>query len=294
MRATWGATQYTPARMDARIADRYEVLGRLGEGVLGEVVRVRDLRDGSVKALKLLKPRATPSNAVARFEREFRVIKALAHPNIIRVFDSGVHGDPAEGRPYFSMELLDGSDLAAWRLAHRPAEDAAGFAVYAAQLAYVGHQIADALAAVHGAGIVHRDLKPANVFVRDGRHPRIKLLDFGHARDDDGADLTRTGTVLGTATYMAPEQATGAAPAPSADVYALGCVLFEALAGRPPFEAPTVLDMLLAHVQRAAPPLADEEPRTPPEFAAVVHRLLAKDPAARPSAAEACAELAVL
>ena len=282
--------------MEGLIADRYEVLGSLGEGLLGEVYRVLDREDGSEKALKLLKPTGLAHNSVQRFRREYRVISALRHPNVIVVHDIGVHYEDGAERPYFSMELLAGSDLGRWCAANRPVTGHPGFDVYAGHVAYLLHQICDALHAVHEAGVVHRDIKPANIFVRPGRFPRAKLLDFGHARaEEEGENLTQTGTVLGTATYMAPEQATGEPPAPAADLYAIGCVLHEALTGKPPFPGSNAVQVLLGHIRKPPPDPREREPRAPDALADLCMRLLAKSPAERPVSARAVAlELSAL
>src|SRR5262249_24721554 len=162
--------------------------------------------DGALRAVKLFKPQVVSTSAMGRFEREYRSISGLSHPNIVEVYDFGVHGD----RPWFSMELLEGTDLRKWVAEMRPGPHGAGDEDYAKRSAYVFNQVADALAVVHAAGIIHRDIKPENIFVKYGRFPRAKLLDFGHAKSDqDRQNLTVTGTVLGTAWYIPPEQAMG-------------------------------------------------------------------------------------
>jgi serine/threonine-protein kinase len=171
------------------------------------------------------------------------------------------------------MELCEGEDLAArLRKAGRfPAPEAAR----------VGAQIAEALASAHDRGVIHRDLKPANVLFSGND---IKVADFGLARLEDSA-MTREGAVMGTPHYMAPEQTRGAAVDARADLYALGCVLFEMLSGRPPYSG-TVQEVLLAHASPAPPPALDPALVDAPEaLCALVARLLAKDPAARPGAA---------
>ena len=277
--------------MEQVIADRYEVMSALGEGALGEVFRVLDREDRTVKALKLLKATGLADTTLARFEREFRVIRSIEHPHVVRVYDFGVHATPDGERAYFSMELLKGTDLAGWCAGNRPRPGHPGFEEYARNCGYLFHQLADGLATVHAAGIVHRDLKPANIIVRPGRHPRAKLLDFGHARDNEGEDLTQTGTVLGTASYMPPEQAMGKPPAPAADLYGLGCVLFEALTGAPPFDGASVVHVLLGHLQKPVPDPRAVDDRVPDGLAEVCMKLLAKAPADRPPDARALADL---
>ena len=273
--------------MSDLIADRYELLGVLGRGVLGEVVKVRDLQSGEIRAMKLFKPQSVSSSAMGRFEREFRAIGKLSHPNIIVVHDFGLDG----ARPFFTMELLEGSDLRRYVQEQRPAEGAPGFDDYVRRIAYVFHQIADALATVHDAGLVHRDIKPENLFVKSGKYPRAKLLDFGHAKEDGGQNLTMTGTVLGTAWYIPPEQAMGRPVGPSADLYSLGCVLYEALLGKPPFPGTTVMDMILAHIQREAPSASQSDPRIPGPISDLIRGLMKKTPEERPASAKAVMEV---
>jgi serine/threonine-protein kinase len=263
------------------LAGRYELLGVLGRGVLGEVVKVRDTQSGAVVAMKLFKPQSVSASAMGRFEREFRAISRLSHPNIIHVHDFGVD----QGRPYFTMELLEGMDLRRYVQDHRPGPEAPGYEAYANGVAYVFHQICDALAVVHGAGLVHRDIKPENIFVKPGKFPRAKLLDFGHAKEDrSNENLTVTGTVLGTAWYIPPEQAMGKPAGPAADLYSMGCVLYESLVGKPPFPGTTVMDMVLAHIQREPPTATKGDPRVPEKLSDLVLELLRKDPDARPPA----------
>jgi len=289
------------------VGGRYRVMTPLGAGILGYVVRVRDERTGEDKAIKFFKSQSLSESAMGRFEREFQAVSRIAHPNVVQVHEWGVHG----GRPYFVMEYLEGDPLDAWAQRVRPAADAPGYDEFARAVAGVFGQIADALAAVHAAGVVHRDVKPENVIVAgraaDGRDrvaerstaeretseghvadftpPRAKLFDFGHSKDEDERDLTTSGTVVGTASYMAPETASGATPAPSADLYALGCLLYQALVGRPPFHGRNVMEVLMSHVQAPAPDARDVDPRAPAALAELVLALMKKSPAERPSSA---------
>ena len=274
--------------MTEMIAARYEVLDKLGAGVLGEVVKVRDTQTGSVRAIKLFKPQVLSPSNMGRFEREFRSIAKLSHPNIVIVYDFGVHED----RPYFSMELLDGTDLRKYIADTRPKADAPGFDEYVRRSAYVFHQVADALNTVHAAGIVHRDLKPENIFVKFGRFPRAKLLDFGHAKAaGDDQNLTVTGTVLGTAWYIPPEQAMGKEIGPPADLYSLGCVMYETLTGKPPFGGKSVMEVILSHIQRPAPDARDADARIPEKLATMCKDLMKKNPEERPASAGEIAKL---
>jgi serine/threonine-protein kinase len=269
------------------IAGRYEVLDKLGAGVLGEVVKVRDRETNELRAIKLFKPQVISASNIGRFEREFRAIGQLSHPNIVKVYDFGVHHD----RPFFSMELLDGTDLRRYIADTRPAADQPGFEEYARRSAYVFHQIADALHAVHSAGVVHRDLKPENIFVKFGKFPRAKLLDFGHAKTGDNQNLTVTGTVLGTAWYIPPEQAMGKEIGPPADLYSLGCVMFETLTGKPPFGGRSVMEVILSHLQRLPPDAREIDARVPEPLALLCTHLMKKDPSERPASAGDVAKL---
>ncbi len=263
------------------ISGRYEVLEKLGAGVLGEVVKVKDRENGEIRAIKLFKPQVISASNMGRFEREFRAIASIQHPNIVKVYDFGVH----EQRPYFSMELLDGTDLRRYIADTRPVSGAPGYDEFARRSAYVFHQIADALAVVHAAGIVHRDLKPENIFVKFGKYPRAKLLDFGHAKTGDNQNLTVTGTVLGTAWYIPPEQAMGREIGPPADLYSFGCVMFETLTGKPPFGGRSVMEVILSHIQRTPPDARELDPRVPEKLALMCAHLMKKDPADRPESA---------
>jgi len=262
------------------IANRYEVLSGLGSGALGDVMKVWDRTDQAVRALKLLKPVTPGDSGFGRFQREFAAISRLEHPNIIKVFTFGMEGE----RPYFSMEFLEGTELGPYAVSNRPAEGMPGFEEFARKIAYVFHQVSDALAVVHEAGVIHRDLKPPNIFVKSGRFPRAKLLDFGHARDDDEKNLTQTGTVLGTAHYIPPEQAMARGVGPEADMYAMGCVMFECLAGQPPYPGRSVIDVLMGHIRKPVPDITETEPRTPEILRDLCMELMQKEPPGRPAA----------
>ena len=219
----------------------YEIVDKLGEGGMGEVYRGRDAKLGRDVALKVLPAAfAADPDRLARFEQEARALAALNHPNIAQVYGLEQDGDA----PVIVMELVDGQDLAQRLAAGRLPQDEA--------LA-IARQIAEALGAAHDAGIVHRDLKPANVVV--GTDDRVKVLDFGLAKTADGTGtsgsgltesptimspaMTQTGVIMGTAAYMAPEQAKGKVVDRRADVWAFGCVLFEMLTAAAPSGATT-------------------------------------------------------
>jgi serine/threonine protein kinase len=262
----------------------YEVVSLIGEGGMGEVYRARDVRLGRDVAIKVLPPEfAADPDRLRRFEQEARAASALNHPNILVVHDTGSH----DGAPYLVEELLEGESLRdRLRAGALPVRTAVDFAV---QMAY-------GLAAAHEKGIVHRDLKPENLFVtRDGH---VKILDFGLAKlverplgpggaaeASTFADGTRAGMVLGTVGYMAPEQARGQAVDHRADIFALGCVLYEMLSGKRAFAGATAADALTAILSRDPAPLSGVGISLPPGLQGIVRRSLEKRPADRFSSA---------
>jgi hypothetical protein len=250
---------------------RIRLLGELGRGAMGTVHLGEDAVLGRRVAVKeLVGAPALRLEARERFLREARALAQISSPHVVQVFDLYGEGD----RQFLSMELCEGGSLAArLRTSGR---------LSAEEAARLGAQIAEALAAAHGRGVIHRDLKPANVLFAGGD---VKVADFGLARIGDSA-MTREGAVMGTPFYMAPEQTRGAAVDARADLYALGCVLFEMLSGRTPYTG-TVQEVLLAHVSPAPPPALDRDRLgTPEDFCTLVSRLLSKDAAARPGTAK--------
>jgi uncharacterized membrane protein YgcG len=249
----------------------------LATGGMGAVWAARDLLLDRAVAVKVLGAAlAGDGRAAERLRREARAAGRLEHPNIARVLDLGEH----DGHPYLVMELLEGESLAA-RI------DRAG-PMPPAEAARVVAAVADALEAAHQAGVVHRDVKPGNVFLTSAGE--IKVLDFGIASAAGDAALT-TGDLLGTAAYLAPERVLGHRATPAADIYALGVVLYELLAGHRPFEAGSEVELAMAHVNADPPPLDLVAPSTPPFLSAACHHAMAKDPSARPPSAAAFAEL---
>lgn len=256
------------------IADRFELESLAGEGGMGSVYRARDRSSGATVALKVLR---RPRAHVGRFVREAQVLSELRHPGIVRYVD---HGATAEGQPYLAMEWLEGESL-------RVRLGRVGLTLD--ESVQVAKQAAEALTVAHARGIVHRDLKPENLYLVDGRPDRVKLLDFGVALIRAGAErMTRAGVPLGTLGYMAPEQARAEQDLDArADVFALGCVLFECLTGRPAFWADHALTVLAKIVLEEPPRPREVRPDVPPELDALVLRMLAKDPAQRPGDAAA-------
>ncbi len=259
------------------IAGRFEIERRAGSGGMATVFRARDLEQGIPVAIKVLHD---PGDRIRmRFAREAEVLASLRHPHIVRYIN---HGVTPGGDAWMAMEWLEGEDLAQ-RLARGPMSipDAVG----------VARRAADALGAAHVRGVLHRDVKPGNLFLVGGLAERLKLLDFGVARVlAEVGRATRTGTALGTPSYMAPEQATAARDVDArVDVFSLGCVLFEMLAGWAPFQGDNVMAVLSRVLFEDAPRLRDARPEVPPELDALVARMTARDPDLRPADGHAAA-----
>ena len=260
------------------LSDRYRLTERIAAGGMGEVWRGDDLLLRRGVAIKVLLPALTAdAEFIARFRREARVMAALGHPGIVQVYDYG-ESPVADGRrlDYLVMEFIDGTPLSR-RI------EAVGRLSVAETMTMVA-QVADALQVAHEAGIVHRDVKPSNLLVRPGG--ALVLVDFGVARSTAMEGLTGTNVVLGSAHYMAPEQAEGKPVTPATDVYALGAVAYCCLTGRPPYVGENPLQVLAQLVMGEPPTLPVE---VPPQVAAVVMRALAKDPARRFPSASALA-----
>ena len=263
-------------------AERYALDSRIATGGMGEVWRANDTVLGRRVAVKLLKTEyADDATFRSRFETEARHAASLHHPNVAAVYDFG-EAQPAGSdvaRPYLVMELVDGQPLSALLEPGQALDPDATRDLLA--------QAADALAAAHAAGIVHRDVKPANLLVTPDR--TVKITDFGIARAAQGMSLTETGQVMGTPQYLSPEQAQGGIATPASDVYSLGVVAFECLAGHRPFVAETPVATALAHLRDPVPELPDD---VPADLAAVVRRAMAKSPEDRfANAAELAAAL---
>lgn len=247
------------------------VIGRvLGRGHMGTVYEARDQHSSTLVAIKVLTN--DRDAAAGRFTREATVQASLVHENIVRHV---AHGTTATGVPYLVMERIDGEDLGA-RLERGP--------LTVAETLGVARGVAAGLAAAHARGIIHRDVKPANVLLPGGDLHAPKLTDFGVARVLGAATtLTRTGHIVGTPSYMAPEQAhVGREVDELVDVFALGCVLYHCLAGRPPFEGTDVRVVLAKILFSEAPPLRSLRDDVPAPIEALVVEMMAKDPTRRP------------
>jgi serine/threonine protein kinase len=253
---------------------RYRLERPLGHGGMASVFAARDTGLDRAVAVKLLAENLAGDEELRkRFLREARLAARLSHPNVVSVFDAGED----DGRPYIVMELVEGKTLA--ERGRMPPEDARALAVQAAR----------GLAHAHDAGLIHRDIKPGNLLVRvDGT---LKIADFGIARAAEMTALTQAGTVLGTAAYLAPEQALGEQVTPASDVYSLGAVLYELLTGRPPFEFDSLADLAEQQRAMAITPVRELAPQVPRGLEGLVMRCLARNPAYRPSAAELVEEL---
>jgi eukaryotic-like serine/threonine-protein kinase len=258
------------------LRERYVLERELGQGGMATVYLAEDLRHQRKVALKLLRPELAATLGPARFLREIQIAAQLQHPHILPLLDSG----EADGFLYYVMPYVDGESLRT-RLARRGE-------LSVAEAARVLRDIADALSYAHQRGVVHRDIKPDNVLL-SGRHALV--TDFGVAKALSEATgkhaLTTAGVALGTPTYMAPEQATADPHTDHrVDLYAFGAMAYELLSGRPPFVAPTVQEVLAAHVTRAPEPLQALRPSCPPMLARLVMSCLEKKPSDRPQSAD--------
>jgi serine/threonine-protein kinase len=255
------------------LSGRYRLTERIARGGMGTVWAAEDEVLSRKVAVKVLNEGlASDPRFAERFRREARAAARLTHPNIAGTFDYGEDDD----RPYIVMELIAGETLAE-RLSREGR-------LSPEETSRIGGAVAQALSYAHAQGIVHRDVKPANVMLTP--HDEVKVMDFGIAASIVGASgLTATGAVMGTAKYLSPGQARGDRATPASDVYALGVVMYEALAGTSPFERETPLATAMAQIREEPPPIRDVNPGVPEELATLVHRCLSKDPSDRPKEA---------
>ncbi|HKQ62384.1 MAG TPA: serine/threonine-protein kinase, partial [Candidatus Polarisedimenticolaceae bacterium] len=248
----------------------YVLEREIGRGGMGLVYAATDPRLGRRVAIKTLLPElAVDPTARQRFLREARAAGAISHPHVTQIYDIGEH----EGRVYFAMEYLDGRSL------HELLREDGPLAPERA--VELLRQAAWGLKAAAERGIIHRDVKPSNLFLT--RQGALKITDFGLAKETlASTGLTQQGELIGTPDYISPERANGAAQDVRSDIYSLGVTFYELLAGRLPFSAASPLTVVLHHLRSPVPPLREARPAVPPPLAALIQRMLAKAPAARP------------
>jgi serine/threonine protein kinase len=270
------------------LVGRYRIEQRLGIGAMSEVYLASDDSLGRPAAIKVLSSKSVSNPTITeRFLREARALARMSHPNLIPVFESGQVGRPP--RPYYAMELLEGGDTQKLLEERGPLPSPV--------VASIGAQAATGLGEAARAGIIHRDVKPANLGI--SRHGVLKVADFGLAKSY-AADksLTARGMVVGTADYIAPEQARGEELDERADVYALGCTLFHLLTGHPPYRAPKgsavkeYLEVMRMHLGTPVPDVRAEMPNTDPDLADTVANMMVKDRHVRPTFDEVARKLA--
>ena len=269
--STWGSGMHLqPGKV---LANRYEVVKTLGEGGMGAVYKALDLELEREVALKVIKPElANNPEILQRFKQELILARQVTDRNVIRIFDLGEAGRIK----FITMEYVEGESL--YQILRRQSK------LEIAEAVAIMEQVASGLAAAHREGIIHRDLKPGNI-MRDV-HGRVVVMDFGLARSLDGDGMTRTGAMMGTIEYMSPEQAQGKELSASSDIFTVGLILYELLAGVTPFHAESAIASLLKRTQERAIPLADIDKKIPGTLSNIVCKCLEKDPARRYQSAE--------
>jgi tRNA A-37 threonylcarbamoyl transferase component Bud32 len=259
----------------------YRVVRLLGKGGMGMVFEAEDVHLQRAVALKAMRPDiAQNASARERFLREARATANIEHDHIVTIYQVGED----RGVPYLAMQLLKGLSLEDYLRKKQP-----GLPVD--RVLRIGREIARGLAAAHARGLIHRDIKPANIWLDTTAGGRVKILDFGLARAADGdGQLTQSGVIVGTATYMAPEQARGEKVDARADLFSLGCVLYRLATGRLPWKGDDVMSTLVAIASEPPPPVQQFNAELPPRLAGLIMQLLAKNPDDRPPSAEAVVE----
>lgn len=263
-------SQATPEQTGAEVVGgRYQLLNLIGQGSMSHVYRARDQVLDRLTAIKLLRDEyVNDSNFVARFNREARAVARLSGPNLVEIYDFGQYKDTY----FIAMQYVEGDDLKKILRYSGPRPPVEAVAII--------NQVLQALAVAHANGIIHRDVKPQNILVqkRDGM---VKLTDFGVAHASDSAEITATGSAIGTAYYMAPEQAKGGPVSPATDLYSVGVVLYEVLSGQLPFFGREPLEVMYQHLHNRPPTFASIGAKVPVPLEQVVQRALAKDPLQR-------------
>jgi eukaryotic-like serine/threonine-protein kinase len=260
----------------------YQVLAPIGKGGMGVVYLARDERDGRLAALKVLSPRKAEGRMLARFRREMQISRKVSHPNVALTYDSGEYN----GAHYIAMEYIPGKNLYRLVMAEGPLRTARAARLFA--------EVASGLHHAHDIGLIHRDLKPSNIMVTP--HDHAKVLDLGLAiiqgeKVVDPAITGGQGYIVGSMDYIAPEQTNDAVKVDRrSDVYGLGCCLYFAVSGKPPFPGGTNADKIHCHRTQEPAPLLRLNPQLPPAFVQIVRRMMAKDPARRYQTAQAVAD----
>lgn len=252
------------------LGDRYELAELLGQGGMAEVYRARDTRLGRSVAVKILRTDLARDPAFERrFEREAQACAGMSHPNVVAVFDTGVHTEDQTAIPYLVMEYIDGTTLKDLLMTGRRLLPQRALEITAGVLS--------ALEYSHQQGIIHRDIKPANVMLT--RTGEVKVMDFGIARAVDDAEntMTQASTVMGTAQYLSPEQGRGESADARSDIYAVGCLLYELLTSRPPFTGDTTASIVYQHVRENPVPPSQIDPEVSAAADAVVLKAMAKN-----------------
>ncbi|MCB0253066.1 MAG: serine/threonine protein kinase [Anaerolineae bacterium] len=271
--------------IEKQLGGKYEIQSEIGRGGMGIVYRAFDQNLRRAVALKVLAPQlAVDPDFVQRFRHEAIAAANLRHPNIVIIHDVGadeMEDWPGRSVHFIVMELVDGVTLDQWLVRRRGP-------MALDDTTRVVQQVSSALQFAHGRGMIHRDIKPSNIMLDDAG--RAKLMDFGLVRAGELSHLTRSGTVLGTPQYMAPEQIVGGAVDRRTDIYSLGVVIYELLSGEAPFNRTTPMATAYAHVNEPPPPLRQRQAITPKSVEAVVMKALAKDPTARYQTTTALAE----
>jgi eukaryotic-like serine/threonine-protein kinase len=274
-----GSTAVDRELQEEDVLGSYQLERLLGEGSMGQVFQARHVRLGRRVALKVLRPAfAHDDTFVQRFFQEARAVNQINHEHIVEIFD--FVEDARQGNVYCVMELLRGQCLSALLKAEQ---------LSVVRIRRIAVQLCAALGAAHQLGVVHRDIKPDNLFIieKGGQADFVKVLDFGVAKvlTAEGTSGTLDGTIIGTPTYMSPEQAAGLPVDQRADIYAVGTVLYEMLGGRPPFQAPNFGQLVVKVITEPPPPLPSHTPSgepVPPALAQLILRCLAKEPEQRP------------
>ena len=256
---------------------RYELGEKLGEGAMGLVFKARDTVLDRIVALKTLPFEGATDEIQQRFRREAEAIGRMDHPHVVKVFDLG----GTDGRLFMAMELLDGDDLR--RLIEESVE------IPITEKLRIFAEACEGFSYAHSRGVGHRAIKPANIMVT--KLGLTKILDFGLARMETHETLTRKGVILGTPDYMSPEQATGKPADPRSDVFSCGAVFFEFVTGFKPFRGATLHAVLFNIVSEPTTPVLTLAPETPAKVAALIHQMISKDPADRPSMDEVSTQL---